>query len=263
MVSPGSIQSPRSAQTSYFRSRDNSTDQSISTPATPGRALEDHPSLHIDTTTDVEKVNPVFVQSPESTTPQPGPFLRENGSWNDFITWLTFAYEKRIDVSPVDRLYQTPWLSHSIILGEFLYSTLVGFFIPLVMLAVVGGWTHFATSTYGVSFIFNLIALFGLPLIQFSLYLKHLVVRVQREFKSRREYGTFYSEGKARRRKTWEERKRDAWWRTVVAQSVGIYFPTSRWVVLGYAMIIIGVSVSEFVFVGINLQRTLSCQPLI
>jgi hypothetical protein len=265
--------SPRSIQTSYFRDTDNisprSASTSLNTPAQPPSPSVETPAregpprpLHIDISKPI--ITSQLVQSPESTEPPPGSFLPENGSWNDFVSWLSFAYDKRIDVSPVDRLYQTPWLSHTIIIGEFLYTSTVGLLIPLVILAVVGGWTHFQSSNYGLSLAFNLIALFGLPLTQFMLYLRHLIVKTQREFRSRKEFGTFYSEAglSSARPQNRTRGKRDQL-KIILAQSVGIYFPTGRTVVVGYTLLILGVSITEFILVGMNLQRTLNCQELI
>ena len=174
-------------------------------------------------------------------------------------------------MNPVDRLYQKPWISHSIIIGEFIYTTTVGLLIPIVTLAVVGGWTRFQSSNFGLSLSFNLLALFGIPFIQFVLYTHHLFFRVRRDLRGRKEHGTFYSEpGTAPNTRSEKERKkidqkwrkikdRSMWW-TTVAQSVGLYFPVRRTVIVGYVIFVIGVAVCEFVFVGINLQRTLSCQ---
>lgn len=214
-----------------------------------------------------------ITQEPDPMFPTTG-----NGTWKEFIDWLDFAYDKRIDVSPVDRFYRTPWISHSILIGEFIYTAGCGLLIPLVMLAIVGGWTRFHTSSYGVSLIFNLLALFGLPFIQILLYTQHLLVKVSRDLKSRKQYGTSYwetpatsppaaPEGVKRAATTawWIEPKlkeRNRWW-TTIAQSVGLYFPVRRGIIIAYVIFVIGVSASEFVFVGINLRRTLNCQALI
>ena len=143
------------------------------------------------------------------------------------------------------------------------------------MLAVVGGWTRFRTSNYGLSLIFNLLTLFGLPFIQIVLYNHHLLVKVFREVKSRKQYGTFYMDTPAASSPVAQEagrrsatmwmlepklKERNIWW-TTIAQSVGLYFPVRRGIIIAYVIFVIGVSASEFVFVGINLRRTLSCEP--
>ena len=225
----------------------------------------------------VEKVpvlNQQIVQSPISLEPSTLLFPDAEGTWSEFVEWIEFAYERRIDVSPVDRLYQTPWISHSIIIGEFIYTALCGFFIPLVMLAVVGGWTRFRTSNYGLSLVFNLLSLFGIPVIQLALYTHHLLVRLRNELRGRREHGTFYwspsghhhhrnkPDTKKVKTESWATRlarRRSMWW-SIIAQSVGVYFPVRRSVIIAYVTVIIGVAMCEFVFVGINLQRTLACQ---
>jgi hypothetical protein len=205
---------------------------------------------------------------------------------------MNFAYGKRIDVSPVDRLYRTEWLSHSIIIVEFIYTTIVGLLIPAVLLAVVGGWTRFQTSNYGLSLAFNLIAIFGIPFIQFILYTHYRLVRMLREFRDRKARGTFYyperntrqpqlaeqtqqQQKKAQRKRDkartmpvgWtapRTRTKTMWWTSMVAMSVGIYFPTRKSIIVGYVILILGVSICEFVLVGINLQRTLECEgPLL
>lgn len=219
-------------------------------------------------------LNQQIVQSPTSLEPSIVQDPSTEGSWFEFVEWIEFAYDKRIDVSPVDRLYRTAWISHSIIIGEFISMSLCGFFIPLVMLAVVGGWTRFRTSNYGLSLTFNLLSVFGLPFIQLVLYTHHLLLRVRRELRGRKEHGTFYChphghhkhddrhEAKKVKSELWASRfatRRSMWWITI-AQSVGIYFPVRRSVIVVYVSVIIGVAVCEFVFVGINLQRTLSCQ---
>ena len=269
--------SPISSSTEYFGRRDTLSDRFF--PLTlPNRGQpntskgEKLSELRVNTTLQGEKPNsPPLVQSPTSVR-QPS-LLSPNGqgTWPEFIEWLQFAYDKRIDVNPVDRLYKTPWISHSIIIGEFIYTTFVGLLIPLVTLAVVGGWTHFRTSNFGPSLIFNLLTLFGVPFIQFVLYTHHLFFRVRRDLRGRKEHGTFYWEpGTAPNTRSEKERKkidekwskikrRSMWW-TTVAQSVGLYFPARRIVIIGYVIFVIGVGVCEFVFVGINLQRTFSCQ---
>ena len=249
--------------------------------------------LRVDTSAPTEKRGAIeMVQSPSLMSPstnfspnrntlaqEPAPMFPTtgNGTWKEFIEWLDFAYDKRIDVSPVDRLYRTPWISHSIVIGEFIYTAGCGLLIPLVMLAIVGGWTRFRTSSYGVSLIFNLLALFGLPLIQIVLYTQYLLVKVSRDLKSRKQYGTFYWDTPAaaspnveeggRRAATawWIEPKLKEWnrWWTTIAHSVGLYFPARRGIIIAYVIFVIGVSSSEFVFVGINLRRTLDCQALI
>ena len=248
-------------------------------------------NLRLDTAAPAEKRSAFeLVQSPSSISPptnffptgnaitqEPAPMFPTtgHGTWKEFIDWLEFAYDKRIDVSPVDRLYRTPWISHSILIGEFIYTAGIGLLIPLVTLAVVGPWTQFRSSNYGLSLIFNLLALFGLPFIQIVLYTHHLLVRVSREMKSRKQYGTFYWETPAdsppvmpesgrRNGKMWmvepKLKERNMWW-TTIAQSVGLYFPARRGIIIAYVLFVIGVSVCEFVFVGINLQRTLNCEP--
>ena len=295
----GGYGSPRSAS-GYFRPMDAISEGSFrlrmpdngnQCPSSPNEKDTD---LRIDTSVPPGKRPTIdMVQSPSSMTPSTSfsPNVNTttqepitmfpttgNGTWKEFIDWLEFAYDRRIDVSPVDRLYRTAWISHSILIGEFIYTAGVGLLIPLVMLAVVGGWTHFHTSNHGLSLIFNLLAIFGLPFIQIVLYTQHLLVRVSRDLKSRKEYGTFYwdtpvsppvaQEGGRRKRSAamwWVEPKlkeRNMWW-TTVAQSVGLYFPARRGIIVAYVIFVIGVSVSEFVFVGINLQRTLNCETLI
>jgi len=248
-------------------------DTSVSPENRPTIDIVQSPGLMTPSTSFSPNANPV-TQEPAPMFPTTG-----NGTWKEFINWVEFAYDRRIDVSPVDRLYRKAWISHSILIGEFIYTAGVGLLIPLVLLAIVGGWTHFHTSNYGLSLIFNLLALFGLPFIQIVLYTQHLLVRVSRDLKSRKQYGTFYwdtpaasppmaQEGGRRSRGAamwWVEPKlkeRNKWW-TTVAQSVGLYFPARRGIILAYIIFVIGVSVSEFVFVGINLQRTLNCKTLI
>ena len=189
----------------------------------------------------------------------------ERATWPEFLEWMTFAYNKRIDISPVDRLYRTPWLSHSIIIGECIYSAVNGLLIPLVILAVVGGWTGFQTSNHGLSLIFNLLAIFALPFLQFLLFSHYLFVRVKREMRGRREHGADYWEaeipGENDRRQP-RRKERHLWWDTI-AQSIGIYFPIHKGVVMAYVIFIMGVAVCEFAFVGINLIRTYGCRGVI
>lgn len=270
--------SPSSSPTGYFRPK-----YILSEPYFPLRLpdrgqsssnAEKFPEPRVETSTNAgNRVSPPIVQSPGPVVPfqSVSPNAQEEATWTEFNEWLEFAYEKRIDVSPVDRLYRTPWISHSIIIGEFIYTSTVGLLIPLVMLAVVGGWTRFKTSNYGLSLTFNLLALFGLPFIQFVLYANHLFFRVRRELKGRKEGGTFYwgagrsSTARSEKEKKkvdekWRKiRERSMWW-TTVAQSVGLYFPVRRTVIVAYAAFVVAVAVCEFIFVGINLTRTLSCQ---
>jgi hypothetical protein len=51
---------------------------------------------------------------------------------------------------------------------------------------------------------------------------------------------------------------RSSWW-DLIAQSVGLYFPVRRSIIVAYVFFIVGVSVTAFVFVGANLMRTLDC----
>jgi hypothetical protein len=245
-------------------------------------------TFRIDTSMHASRFSPPLVQSPGSGSLSFPSFIHSNGQqlkWQHFIEWIDFAYGKRIDVSPVDRLYKSAWISHSIIIGEFIYTTIVGFFIPGVMLAVVGGWTRFQTSNYGLSLAFNLIALFGIPLVQFILYTNYRFRRMLREFQGRKEHGTFYypepepgavreaRRGRGREHRLsksrtmpvgWTRRTRVLWWMSVIGESVGIYFPTRPQIILAYVFLVLGVGACEFAFVGINLHRTLSCQsPLI
>ena len=269
---------PTREMSGYFRADHHSPRETI-TLRLPERR-ENQPGNGITTSAfkfDQEKLSPPvpIVQSPGAEeSPSPPIFSPSGtGTWPEFIDWLTFAYEKRVDVAPVDRLYRTPWISHSIIIIEFIYTTICGLLIPLVLLAVVGGWTQFRASNYGLSLIFNLFAIFGLPAVQFILYTHYRLVRMKKEFRARKDLGTFYwppgtvnapaPPKKAQRDWTlpisWSTKEKKTWWVTLVAQGVGIYFPTRRFIVLAYASIIIGVMICEFTFVGINLNRTLSC----
>lgn len=226
--------------------------------------------------------SPPLVQSPGASTPSFLSVPLDQLKWTDFVEWMDFAYGRRIDISPVDRLYRTAWLSHSIIIGEFIYTTIVGLLIPAVLLAVVGGWTRFRTSNYGLSLAFNLLALFGIPFLQFVLYTHYRLVRMLREFRGREEHGTFYNpqpsakQLKQQRKRAkartmpvgWtaptSTRTKTMWWTSMVAMSVGIYFPTRKSIIVGYVILILGTSICEFVLVGINLQRTLDCEgPLL
>ena len=227
------------------------------------------PALQVDTSSKSEKFSvPTRVQSPRSSPSSA--LVEEQATWAEFLQWLEFAYERRIDVSPVDRLYRTHWISHSIIIGEFIHNIIAGLLIPLVMLAVVGSWTHFKTSNYGLSLAFNLLTLFGLPFLQFLLYTHHLFVKLLRVLRSRNDTTstpTLKEEDERVRvcGVRWWSRKmrhRSMWWSTI-AQSVGLYFPTSRTVIIAYTSVVVAVAVCEFVFVGINLQRTLMCQGLL
>jgi hypothetical protein len=219
-----------------------------------------------------------LVQSPgPSESPSPsGPNFSPSGkgTWDEFVDWLTFAYPKRVDVAPVDRLYRTAWLSHSIIIVEFIYTTICALLIPLVLLAVVGGWTQFQSSDRGVSLVFNLLAIFGIPVVQFLLYTHYRLVRMMKELRARKDLGTFYwppgtvnapPAQRATQREwtlpiSWSTKEqKKTWWVTLIAQGVGIYFPTRRLIVIGYAFLIVGIMICEFTFVGINLNRTLSC----
>ena len=227
-------------------------------------------ALLVDPSVQSEKFpRPTLVQSPGAST-LPPPLVDEDATWPEFLQWLEFAYERRIDIGPVDRLYRTHWISYSIIIGEFIHNIVAGLLIPLVMLAVVGGWTRFKTSNYGLSLVFNLLALFGLPFIQFLLYTHHLFVRLLRVLRSRKDKSA-KPVAKAEVEKarvcgvTWwsrQMRHRSMWW-TTVAQSIGLYFPVSRSVIILYASVVVGVALCEFVFVGINLRRTLTCQGLL
>jgi len=227
-------------------------------------------ALQLETSAGSEKFpTPIMVQSPRSLTP-PTTSTDERVTWEEFLQWMDFAYERRIDVSPVDRLYRTHWISHSILIGEFIQNTIAGLLIPIVMLAVVGGWTRFRTSNYGLSLAFNILALFGLPFLQFVLYTHHLFVRLIRVLRSRNDTPSSPTgkedEGKVRfcgvRWWSRKMRHRSVWWNTI-AQSVGLYFPASRTVIIAYTSVVVGVALCEFVFVGINLQRTLMCQGLL
>jgi hypothetical protein len=241
------------------------------TPATVRRVARPRsPALHVDTSTQSEKFPaPTLVNTPQSPIP-PAASSDDKATWAEFLQWLEFAYGRRIDVSPVDRLYRTHWISHSLIIGEFLHNTISGLLIPLVLLAVVGGWTKFKTSNYGLSLAFNLLALFGLPFLQFMLYAHHHVVRLVRVLRSRDEYEENPPEGKDEEKvrfcgvRWWSRnmRQRSMWW-TTIAQSVGLYFPARRSVIIVYTSVVVGVAVCEFVFVGINLQRTMMCQGLL
>ena len=276
--------SPTRSSTGYFPPHNNFTDQAISYPDKSPNVNQPDPSSN-EKAPDHQVTKPTIitgnvtplplVQSPTTFAPSsdfsyngPG-----HGTWQEFIQWLQFAYDKRIDASPVDRLYKTPWIFHSIIVGEFIYTTAVGLLIPLVTLAIVGGWTRFRSSNHGLSLTFNLLALFGLPVIQLTLYTHHLFFRVRRDLRGRREHGTFYWEPTAAQIRSekqkqkigerWNKIKmRSMWWNTV-AQSIGLYFPARRGVIVAYAIFIIGVAICEFAFVGINLQRTLNCQGVL
>jgi hypothetical protein len=226
--------------------------------------------------------SPQLVQSPGSSVPSFLSVPTDQLKWTDFVEWMDFAYGKRIDVSPVDRLYRTAWLTHSIIIGEFIYTTIVGLLIPAVLLAVVGGWTRLRTSNYGLSLAFNLLALFGIPFLQFVLYTHYRLGRMLREFRGRKEHGTFHnpepSEKQLKQQRKREKartmpvgwtapantRTKAMWWTSMIAMSVGIYFPTRKTIIVGYVILILGTSICEFVLVGINLQRTLECkEPLL
>lgn len=198
-------------------------------------------------------------------------YSEQEGTWPELMEWLDIAYEKRIDICPVDRFYQTPWLSHAIIIGQFVWNTFNALLVPLVMLVVAGAWTRFQTSTYGFSLGFNLLALFGLPFIQFVLSTSHSFSRLRRDLKDRKEHGTHYWQPKSRdtdpekgAHKVWRswmtkrDKKRSDWW-DLIAQSVGLYFPVRRIIIFAYVLFIAGVAMCEFVFVGINLRKTLEC----
>jgi len=90
-------------------------------------------------------------------------------------------------------------------------------------------------------------------------------VRVKREMRGRREHGADYWEaeipGENDRRQP-RRKERHLWWDTI-AQSIGIYFPIHKGVVMAYVIFIMGVAVCEFVFVGINLIRTYGCRGVI
>lgn len=192
-----------------------------------------------------------------------------NGTWAELSEWVNYAYGRRIDICPVDRLYQTPWLSHAIVIGEFVWSALSGLLVPAILLAAIGAWTHFRTSTYGYSLAFNILALFGIPFIQFVLCTCHLLSRVLRDLKGRREYGTSYWEPSHEHQEvaksnslvrwmTGQVKPRSKWW-DLAAQSLGLYFPVRKTIIVLYVTVVAGIATCEFVLVGFNLMRTLNC----
>lgn len=206
-------------------------------------------------------------QTPYSTLA----YSEQDGTWPELMEWLDIAYANRIDVCPVDRFYRTPWLSHAIIIGQFLWGAFNALLVPVIMLIVVGTWTKFRTSSYGWSLGFNILTLFGLPFVQFILTTSHSFVRLLRDLRGRKEHGADYWEPKSRdvdpemgTPKHWwswitkQDEKRSPWW-DIVAQSVGLYFPVRKTVIFAYVFLVVGVVMCEFVFVGINLRRSLEC----
>jgi hypothetical protein len=199
-------------------------------------------------------------------------FLSEGyGTWSELTDWIDYAYGDRLDICPVDRLYQTPWLSHAIVIGEFVWNALSALLVPALVLLAVGAWTHFKTSTYGYSLAFNILVLFGFPFIQFVLCTCHLFSRLHRDMKGRKEYGTSYWKASAHmhrddeKRRTWWRwmtgriKDRSRWW-DLIAQSLGIYFPVRKTIISIYVFVIVGVATTEFILVGFNLMRTLNCK---
>ena len=228
------------------------------------------PPLKIETST-IWEDKPAQFDTPDRKSPYTLIYSDRPGTWPELVEWLDFAYEKRLDICPVDRLYQNPRLSHAVIIGEFVWTTFNALLVPLIMLAVVGSWTRFRTSTYGVSLGFNILALFGLPFIQFVLGTSHSFARLRRDLRGRKEHGTPYWEPKDQdgdkemgKKKSWwkwmtkRSKERSMWW-DLIAQSVGLYFPVRKTIIIAYVIFIVGVAVCEFTFVGMNLTRTLNC----
>jgi hypothetical protein len=198
-------------------------------------------------------------------------YSSQDGTWSELMEWLDVAYENRIDICPVDRFYRTPWLSHAIIILQFLWGAFNALLVPVIMLIVVGTWTKFRTSSYGWSLGFNMITLFGLPFVQFILTTGHSLVRLLRDLRGRKEHGADYWEPRSREvdpemgtQKHWwswitkHDEQRSPWW-DMAAQSVGLYFPVRKTIIFAYVFLIVGVVMCEFVFVGINLRRSLEC----
>lgn len=198
-------------------------------------------------------------------------YSSQDGTWSELMEWLDIAYENRIDVCPVDRFYRTPWLSHAIIILQFLWSAFNALLVPVIMLIVVGTWTKFRTSSYGWSLGFNMLTLFGLPFVQFILTTGNSFVGLLRDLRGRKEHGAHYWEPRSRdvdpemgTQKHWwswimkHDEQRSPWW-DIVAQTVGLYFPVRKIVIFAYVFLIVGVGMCEFVFVGINLRRSLEC----
>ena len=192
------------------------------------------------------------------------------GSWSELMDWIDYAYGDRLDVCPVDRLYQNPWLSHAIVIGEFVWNAFSALLVPALVLLAVGAWTHFKTSTYGYSLAFNVLVLFGFPFIQFVLCTCHLFSRLHRDMKGRKEYGTSYWKASSQLRHEEENHRwwrwmtgrikdRSTWW-DLIAQSLGIYFPVRKTIISVYVFVIVGVATTEFILVGFNLMRTLNCE---
>ena len=186
------------------------------------------------------------------------------------MDWIDYAYGDRLDVCPVDRLYQNPWLSHAIVIGEFVWNAFSALLVPALVLLAVGAWTHFKTSTYGYSLAFNVLVLFGFPFIQFVLCTCHLFSRLHRDMKGRKEYGTSYWKASSQLRHEEENHRwwrwmtgrikdRSTWW-DLIAQSLGIYFPVRKTIISVYVFVIVGVATTEFILVGFNLMRTLNCE---
>jgi hypothetical protein len=199
-------------------------------------------------------------------------FLSEGyGTWSELTDWIAYAYGDRLDICPVDRLYQTPWLSHAIVIAEFVWNAFSALLVPALVLLTVGAWTHFKTSTYGYSLAFNILVLFGFPFIQFVLCTCHLLSRLHRDMKGRKEYGTSYWKASAQlhhddeKRRTWWRwmtgriKDRSRWW-DLIAKSLGIYFPVRKTIISIYVFVIVGVATTEFILVGFNLMRTLNCE---
>jgi len=221
---------------------------------------------------DMEETKPViWEESGELSKPEVTEkfFSDGHGTWSELTEWVDFAYGNRLDICPVDRLYQSPWLSHAIVIGEFLWCAFSALLVPAVLLATIGTWTHFRTSTFGYSLAFNLLALFGLPFLQFILCICHLFSRVQRDLKGRREHGSTYWEPSTdhhqdEKPRVWWRwmtgriKKRSRWW-DVVAQSMGLYFPVRKTIIAIFVFLLVGIATCEFVLVGFNLMRTLNC----
>ena len=133
-----SFSSPTRSSTGYFLPQDTMADRNFRLrlpdrvqPTSDGQVS---PELLVNTTYAERLASPPIVQSPTTipTSPSFSPRgLDQNGDWDDFTRWLKFAYGERIDVYPVDRLYQTPWISQEpYSSGEFIYTTGVGLLIP-------------------------------------------------------------------------------------------------------------------------------------
>ena len=226
--------------------------------------------LRIETSTIWEDRSVQF-DTPDYKSPYPLIYSDRDGTWPELVEWLDFAYEKRLDICPVDRLYQNPRLSHAVIIAEFVWTTFNALLVPMVLLAVVGSWTRFQTSTYGVSLGFNILALFGLPFIQFILGTSHSFARLRRDLRGRKKHGTPYwepryqdaDEEKGKQKSYWKwmtkrSKERSSWW-DLIAQSVGLYFPARKTIIVVYVVLVVGVAICEFTLVGLNLMRTLNC----